>query len=84
MQSRKGRLFPAGGRLFAAVLLVLGGVLTVCLAYGQDQGKTSYMKVDFAWHPSRAADSGGLLPIPAPAHRDCKLREGKKDHVNPH
>lgn len=46
MQSRKGRLLPAAGRLFAAVLLVVGGVLTVCLAYGQDQGKTSYMKVD--------------------------------------
>src|ERR1700675_2669622 len=46
MQSRKGRLFPAAGRLFAAVLLIGGGVLTVCLAYGQEQGKTSYMKVD--------------------------------------
>ena len=46
MESRKGRLFPAGGRLFGAVLLVLVGVLTVCLAYGQEQGKTSYMKVD--------------------------------------
>src|ERR1700737_3781608 len=46
MESREGRLFPAGGRLFAATLLVLGGVMAVCLAYGQDQGKTSYMKVD--------------------------------------
>src|ERR1700738_1235014 len=46
MESRKERLFPAGGRLFAAALLVLGGVVAVCLAYGQEQGKTSYMKVD--------------------------------------
>src|SRR5260370_17819756 len=46
MESREGRLFPAGGRLFGATLLVLGGVMAVCLAYGQEQGKTSYMKVD--------------------------------------
>src|ERR1700738_852329 len=46
MESRKERLFPAGGRLFAAALLVLGGVVAVCFAYGQEQGKTSYMKVD--------------------------------------
>src|SRR3984893_1138728 len=46
MESRKERLFPAGGRLFAAALLVLGGVVAVCLAFGQEQGKTSYMKVD--------------------------------------
>src|SRR5260370_13822158 len=46
MESREGRLFPAGGSLFGATLLVLGGVMAVCLAYGQEQGKTSYMKVD--------------------------------------
>src|SRR5260221_6918058 len=46
MESRNGALFPAGGRLFAVVLLLLSGVMAVCLAYGQEQGKTSYMKVD--------------------------------------
>src|ERR1700704_5253095 len=46
MESRKERLLPAGRRLFPAVLVILGGVLAVCLAYGQEQGKTSYLKVD--------------------------------------
>ena len=46
MESRKESLFPAARRVLAAVLLILGGVAAVCLAYGQEQGKTSYMKVD--------------------------------------
>src|SRR5260370_39015001 len=46
MESRKGLLYPGGRRLLPAVLLVLGGVVAVCLAYGQEQVQTSYMKVD--------------------------------------
>jgi cytochrome c peroxidase len=46
MESRKESFLPAGRRVLGAVLLVLGGVAAVCLAYGQERGKTSYMKVD--------------------------------------
>ena len=46
MESRKESLLPKGRRAVAAVMLILGGVAAVCLAYGQEQGKTSYMKVD--------------------------------------
>jgi cytochrome c peroxidase len=46
MESGKESLFPAARRVVAAGLLILGGVAAVCLAYGQERGKTSYMKVD--------------------------------------
>jgi len=46
MESGKESLFPAAQRVVAAGLLILGGVAAVCLAYGQERGKTSYMKVD--------------------------------------
>src|SRR6266436_1097785 len=46
MESRKESLLPKGRRAVAAVMLILGGVIAVCFAYGQEQGKTSYMKVD--------------------------------------
>src|SRR5260370_38596187 len=46
MNSRKGPLYPGRWRLVAAMLLILGGVVAVCFAYGQEQGKTSYLKVD--------------------------------------
>ena len=46
MESGKESLFPAALRVVAAVMLILGGVAAVCLAYGQERGKTSYMKVD--------------------------------------
>jgi len=46
MESRNRLLYPGRGRLVAAVLVVLAGVVAVCLAYSQEQGQTSYMKVD--------------------------------------
>src|SRR5712664_4901608 len=46
MKSRKGTLYPGRWRLVAAMLLIHGGVIAVCFAYGQEQGKTSYLKVD--------------------------------------
>jgi cytochrome c peroxidase len=46
MESGKESLLPAARRVVAAGLLILGGVAAVCLAYGQERGKTSYMKVD--------------------------------------